>query len=151
IPFTSTAANTIIRFEALNDFDDGTMGIDRVEVASECAAQPTAGIVDSSVVNYACANDTFYVRLAGYSLSRGLTYEWQTSPNGTAWTSVANSNTPVLATSMNADTWYRCIVSCTSVSLADTTPARLIPLAPFYYCYCNSAADNSLNSQVNIG
>jgi hypothetical protein len=151
VPFTSTAANTIIRFKALNDFDDATIGVDKLQVVSACTGQPNAGIVDSTIINYACANDTFYVRLAGTSLAGGLTYEWQTSSNGTSWSSVANSNTPVLATSMNADTWYRCIVRCTASGLADTTPARLITLAPFYYCYCASAADNSVQSQVNIG
>jgi len=151
IPFTSTATNTIIRFKALNDFDDATMGIDRLQVVAACAGQPSAGTVDSATVNYACANDTFYLKLSGTSLAGGLTYEWQTSGNGSSWTSVANSNTPVLATSMNADTWYRCIVTCTASSLTDTTPARLVTIAPFYYCYCASAANNSVQSQVNIG
>jgi hypothetical protein len=151
IQFNSTAANTIIRFRSSADFEDGDMGIDKLQVAGLCSGQPDAGTVDSVTVLYTCPNDTFYVRLRENTVAGGLFYEWQTSPNGSAWTSVPSGNTPVLASSLTADTWYRCIVTCIGSGMGDTTAAQLIKKAPSYYCYCSSAAENSLNSAINIG
>lgn len=110
-----------------------------------CAGSPVAGTISNASP---CPNVTFSLSLVGATQAAGLTYLWQQSTNATTWVN-AGSTTPSLTTAIAANTYFRCIVTCTNSNLADTTVVKLIALAPFYTCYCNSAPSSNL--YVDIG
>jgi len=150
---SSNSAHTIIRFKAsASSTGFGDIAIDYVRVLPLCVGKPSAGNVAPVTP---CSNNDFRLALQQSAQTGGLTYLWQDSISGQAgWTSSGISN----ATQVNATanipqaTWFRCIVACTNSGLADTTPAYFAALAPFYYCYCNSYANNiNIGATLNIG
>ncbi len=146
IPVTSNSATTVIRFKAriaISTYDYTDIGLDYVRLLPPCAGQPNAGTVSVPVLP--CPNVNFNIALAGNTQAAGLTYNWEKSANGTTgWTNgtIVNSNSQICTDNINTPTYYRCTVTCTNASLPNSsvTPAYLVNLAPFYYCYCNSNA-----------
>ena len=147
--FTSTSSKTVIRFQGKSEaiFGSGTdINIDAVQVVPPCAGTPNAGIISNATP---CAGATFTLNLIGGAPAAGITYEWQSSPNGTTnWTMVPGGTLPILSTTISAPTYFRLIATCTNSSQADTTPVKLIQLANFYYCYCTSNATNSTGADI---
>lgn len=77
-----------------------------------CSGAPVAGNAVSSVTT-ACVGATFELSLTGTSLVTGLTYQWQTSPNGTTgWTDIPGATSNRLTTSQTTTSFYRANVSC---------------------------------------
>lgn len=78
----------------------------------------------------ACMNESFTLKLNG-SIATGLTYQWQSSANGLAWTDINQATDASLTTTQTASTWYRCIVTCSaggtaiSGSIQELTPLPL--------------------------
>jgi len=138
----STSAQTIIRFQGLNDASDD-IGIDYVRVLEPCSGTPVAGTVDS--LN-PCSGVNFNLSLSGTTAAGGLTYIWQESPDGVNWTPVPGGNLPIVTYNITTPTWFRAIVACGAN--ADTSDPVLFNLATFYYCYCNSAAQSSMDDDI---
>ncbi len=97
------------------------MGFDVIP-ASACTAPPVAGTATSSVTNV-CSGTNFNLGLTGNSTGSGQTYQWQHSTTGTSlWSNFgAPSSSPALAISQTATSFYRCIVTCSSVSDTSTS------------------------------
>lgn len=81
-----------------------------------CAGAPIAGTVNpaSQVV---CGSATF--SLSGYSLTTGISFKWQDSVSGGGWadvTSGVGDTTPTYATTISADRYFRCRVTCNNSS-----------------------------------
>ena len=85
-----------------------------------CSGTPTAGTTVSSS-NPICASTNFTLSLSGTSAVTGLTYQWQSSPNGTAWTNIGAATAATLTTSQTTDTYYRCNVTCAGNTAASTS------------------------------
>jgi len=144
VPIASTSTQTIIRFRGVSDFSDD-IGIDDVKVLLPCAGTPTAGVVDSLAP---CSGQNFVLTSTGTTLAAGITYQWQESLNGTTWVNSTNGNMASLNANITTPTWYRLIVNCTNSNIADTSAPRLLQLGAFYYCYCQSAATNTLDDDI---
>ncbi|RYZ55342.1 MAG: T9SS type A sorting domain-containing protein [Sphingobacteriales bacterium] len=138
----STSAQTVIKFRGLNDVSDD-LGIDYVRVLLPCNGTPVAGTVDSLLP---CSGEDFNLSLNGTTAAGGLVYQWQESPDGVTWTNLAGGNLPIVTTNITTPTWFRAIVSCGAN--ADTSDGVFFDIAPFYYCYCNSAALESQDDDI---
>ncbi len=100
--------------------------------ASLCTSSITAGNAVSSTTT-ACSGNPFTLSLSGTTQALGMTYQWESSPNGTTgWTPISSNGATkrTFVTSQSVNTFYRCKVSCgaTSVytsSVAVTTPAAV--------------------------
>jgi hypothetical protein len=94
--------------------------------ALPCTAPPTAGQATSSS-SIVCPNTPFQLSLTGASGGMGMTYQWQSSANGTSgWTNVASATNATVTTSQTATTYYRARLTCsgqtaTSASVQVTT------------------------------
>lgn len=144
----SNAANTIIRFVAKADYQYyNDIGIDYVRVLPACTGTPVAGTVNDASP---CANTNFDLTLSGSSASGNLSYQWQDSTAASpAWSNVSPGGTTAIGTgNINGPTWFRCIVTCNNSGLSDTTAPKLIELAAFYYCYCNSSAQYNWDDDI---
>jgi hypothetical protein len=111
-----------------------------------CAGAPTAGTVTAPTA--ACSGTNFYLGLAGSDFSTGITYQWQSSPNGTVYTNIAGAIYSVDTVSQTASTFYRCIVTCTASGLPSTTNAVNVTMNPFSVCYCASNATNISDEDI---
>jgi hypothetical protein len=136
IPIASPT--TVFRFRAKAGYQySDNMYLDAVRITPPCVGGPSAGRIDTVI---ACKGVPFKMKLTGgATLAAGLTYQWQSRPAGTtAWSALPGGNIAAPTTTINANTDFRVIVTCTNVTpnISDTTPVYSLTLAPFYYCYC---------------
>jgi hypothetical protein len=158
IPLTATPGTTVMRVINVEIFSSASINpcgtyiwgetedyLVNIIPLTPCAGSPIAGTISNATP---CPNVNFTLSLIGATQAAGLTYLWQQSTNATTWVN-AGSTTPSLTTAIAANTYYRCIITCTNSNISDTTVVKLISLAPFYSCYCNSAPSSNL--YVDIG
>ncbi len=134
----------------LNNGPTNFIGIIRFIPGYPCEGKPGPSyIVGPDPV---CPNDTFTQRVqSGVGFVLDLEYQWQYSANGTTWNNYvgAGYNTDRITDIINSPKYYRAIVTCKNSGLKDTTPAKYITIAPFYYCYCKSSAADT--NGIDIG
>lgn len=153
IPFTATAGNVRMRlqFESGNSLQDpcSTLSYNGQALDFEvhitglagCVGTPTAGAAVSTSSSV-CSNAPFTLNLTGTSAATGMSFQWQSSPNGTAWSNLgsAQPHIPYIVTSQSAATHYRCIVTCTSSAMSSTSTPVVVNQNSFLLCYCNPGA-----------
>jgi len=84
---------------------------------------PNAGNATASST-LACVGQSVSVNLNGASTTPGLTYQWQSSPNGSTWTSITSATTAVLTQTIAGVTYYQAILGCAS-NTAVSSPAQV--------------------------
>lgn len=105
----------------------------RFDVPVPCSGTPAPGNTVSNI-NPVCPGQTFTLSLQNTTPGTGVTYQWQSSPDGSTWTNVSGATSSSLNTSQTAATYYRCGVTCSS----NTTFSNALQLNmnTFLYCYC---------------
>ncbi len=92
--------------------------------ATPCVAPPTGGQAVSTVPTV-CPNTSFNLSLTGASGGQGMTYQWQSSANGTTgWTNVTGLNNGNVTTTQTTTTWYRAVLTC-SGQTANSLPVQV--------------------------
>ena len=100
-------------------------------VAGTASATPAAGVSTTS----------FTLSLAGTTLATGLTYQWQSSPDGSSWSNIGGATDPTYTFSgLFSNTYYQCVVTCGGSGLSGTSTTVYVPVfcQPFYYYGCSS-------------
>jgi hypothetical protein len=131
VTLNSNAARAVIRFLAVSDFGDDDIGIDNLTVAGACTGRPSAGII--SAPNSVCPNQSFSLAATGATAGGTITYQWQSSPDGTSWTNIANATSNALSQAITNTTRYRFIIGCGASSQNDTSAAVTIAVTPTPY------------------
>jgi len=92
-----------------------------------CTGTPTAGTAVASPSTGGAAT-SFTLSLSGSTLASGLTYQWQSSSSSSGpWTSISGAtNSTYNFTGISANTYYQCIVTCTSTSMSSTSTNVLV-------------------------
>ena len=90
-----------------------------------CSATPEAGTASATVTTGSCTPYATSLSLTGVTTGVfGLTYQWQSSPDGvTAYSNVAGATNSSFAPTVSAGIFYRAVVTCSYASLFDTTNA----------------------------
>lgn len=92
----------------------------------------TAGTINSSAGNPICGSGSTSLSLTGTVPQNGVNYQWQTSANGTTGWANTGTNAATYATgNITTTTYYRCIVTCATGSVSDTTPVYTLTVNPF--------------------
>jgi hypothetical protein len=137
----SNSPTTIVRFTGSQNYGSSynaaDIHIDAVRVFPPCSGLPVAGTIDSVEP---CAGKDFTLQLKGTSANAGLTYQWQYRVTGGAspvWTNLTGGNIPRPTANITVPTSFRAIVTCTGSGQSDTSKVLNVPIAPFYYCYCD--------------
>ncbi|MEZ4721770.1 MAG: hypothetical protein R2813_07850, partial [Flavobacteriales bacterium] len=78
---------------------------------TSCSGTPIAGSAEASQ-NLACSVDPVTLSLSGATAALGITYQWQSSPDSSSWTNIAGATNAVHTTTISANTYFRCLVSC---------------------------------------
>ncbi len=121
---TSVAANAVLRFAAIGDFGGSDIGLDSlsVSIAPSCAGSPTAGTVLATQTS-GCTAYPSTVSASTPLLLTGITYQWQSSPDGTTYTDVSGATNTSYTASVSGNIYYRFYVTCTLSGLSDTSSA----------------------------
>lgn len=116
--------------------------------AAVCSGTPSAGITQSTAPSV-CSGTSFTLSTStpptGLS---GITYVWQSSPDGITYTNIAGATSATYTTSQATSTYYQAIVSCTASGMSDTTTAIQVTMNPFTNCYCTSSATNTADEDI---
>lgn len=95
-------------------------------VAPPCtAAGLTAGAATASMPSL-CAGEPFSVTLTGATVATGLTYQWQSSANGTSWNNISGATRFLENMSQTASTYYRAVVTCANGGSANSAAVQVI-------------------------
>lgn len=105
-----------------------------------CSGQPIAGTTTTNNPS-PCIGQQVLLGISGNTFNGGLVYQWISSPTGNpgTWVPVTGANGPYYVASLTGNTCFRCIVTCTTNNLFDTSSSLCINpgiYTPYSTCYC---------------
>ena len=107
--------------------------------AAACSGTPTAGATVVSP-SYGNATTPFTLSLTGSTIAGGITYQWQSSPDGITFTNIPGATLAGYNfTGISASTYYECVETCPTYATATSTSA-LAALIPTPSCFPTSAS-----------
>jgi len=113
--------------------------------ATPCTGTPAPGNTISNA-NPACPSVNFNLSLQNSTSGTGVTYQWQSSPNGSTWSNVGGATNSTLSTSQTVATYYRCNVTCSGNTTASNP--LLVTMNSVNNCYCNSGATSTADEDI---
>ncbi len=130
------ASSIQMRFTWVGDYD-WWWAIDNVQLKSfaGCSADPIAGTTFTPN-QQVCSGINFLLSLVGADSGIVITYQWQSSADGTNWSDISGATSSTLSTNATSATYYRCVLSCTGFSASSA--AVLVTLKSTIQCYCNT-------------
>lgn len=109
-----------------------------VQVGQSVACSlPVLGGVAAANPSAVCPNQNVSLIVSGQSTGTGITYQWQSSPDGTNWTDIVGATSFSYVTTISANTQFRCGISCSSSPFVYSSGVS-VSLNDFFACYCNT-------------
>ncbi len=143
-PLPTNAAGTF-RADSSNVFDAASSG---------CTGTPAQGGTVSAANASVCAGSGTTLTLTGATGGAGITYQWQSSPNGTTWTAISGATGLSYTTpGLTAATQYRVIVSCganATNSTSATVSVNTVSVAPITAGYTNPMNVGATQTLANV-
>ena len=99
-------------------------------LAPGCSGVPAPGTTTAATVNI-CSGQSAALSLSGLDplAIPVLSFQWQSSTNGTSFSNIGGANAQSYNSSnLSQDTWFRCIVTCSTSGLSDTSAALQISI-----------------------
>jgi hypothetical protein len=115
--------------------------------ATPCSGQPTAGAA-TAAINPVCPSVPTALTLSGATLGSGLTYQWQSSTDGITYSNIPGATGGGYNATQTSNTYYQCIVTCTSSGLTSTSTPILVTTNTFVNCYCASNATSTVDEEI---
>jgi hypothetical protein len=154
IPTTATTGNTVMRIICAEGYAATgfniltpcvTYGYGETEdyliniiAANACAGTPDAGAALASATTV-CPTTPVNMSLNNATVASGITYQWLSATSASGpWTPIAGANIATYNTTVAADTYFACVLTCTASAASDTSVAVQVLSTPFYQCYCNT-------------
>ncbi len=110
-----------------------------VATAPNCLTPPAGGTI-AGPAGPVCPNIPFVLSISGDSFGLGLSYQWQSSPDGSTWTDIPGATTPNYTASHTTLTHYRRITTCSGQS--DPSTSISVGVKPIIDCYCPSGSED---------
>lgn len=126
-----------------------TTTVTNTSASAACTDPATAGTAVSTPA-MACPSQNITLSLTGSSVGSGLTYQWQSSPDGVAFSPIGGAINSTLTTTQSATTYYNCIVTC-SAGTPVTSSNVQVNMNSFSGCYCTpTSAGGACVTNVTI-
>lgn len=107
-----------------------------------CTGSPAPGNTISNS-NPVCLSAPFSLSLQVATPGSGVTYQWQSSPDGTIWTNIPTGGTlATFNTSQTVATYYRANVTCG----VNTTPSNALQVTMTTLCYCAAGGTSATSA-----
>lgn len=87
-----------------------------------------------------CAGVSANLSLSSTSSAAGITYQWQSSSNGTSFVNIPNANEITLQIILEETTWYRCKITCQNSGQSSYSTSKKIERVTGASCYCDAGA-----------
>ena len=113
--------------------------------STPCVGTPAPGNTVSTA-NPVCPGASFTLSPQNATAGSGVTYQYQSSPDGVTWTDVAGATSSTYTTNTNVTRYYRLKVTC-SGNTATSNPIQITVNSPSN-CYCTPPATNCNFSDV---
>ncbi|RYH14703.1 hypothetical protein EON65_33205, partial [archaeon] len=101
-----------------------------------------------STVPAACSG-AFTLSLQNSFPSGSVTYQWESSADGSTWTAIASGTNATYSATQTTATHYRAVVTCLSGGTTSTSQALFVPMGAFYNCYCAAVNGGGTGSMIN--
>jgi len=108
-----------------------------------CSPGSLGGGNTQSTVTAACASSSFLLTVTGASFGTGLTYQWESSPDGATWTPINTATSSTYTATQSTATYYRRKMSCSGTD-AYSVPIQITQNG-FLNCYCNTGLTGNIN------
>ncbi|MBS1938393.1 MAG: choice-of-anchor J domain-containing protein, partial [Bacteroidetes bacterium] len=123
--------------------------------SSACSVLPAPG--NTTGPSNICANTNFTLGVQNSTVGLGVSYQWESSTDGSTWANAAGTSTNITyTTSLTASTWYRCQVTCTNTGTVASAALQVSLLNDPCQCgayaanYASSTADEDIGN-VTVG
>ena len=143
LPITSVSLQSV-DMDAYADGVTLVLALNITYTSSACSGTPAPGNTLSSA-NPACPSANFTLSLQNLTPGSGVTYLWESSPDGSSWTPTAGISASY-TTSQTTATWYQCQVTCAGITTT-STPLQ-VTMNPFMSCYCPSGATSIADEEI---
>ena len=110
-----------------------------------CTGSPAPGNTFSSEVSI-CPDTPFNLSLQNNTIGGGVTYQWKSSNDNVTFTNIPGAIFSTLSISQTSATYYKCAVTCSSLS--GTSAAVQVGLNNFYDCYCSLSATSGGDTDI---
>ncbi len=87
----------------------------------ECDGKPDAGSAKAASATLCKPGERILLSLDGTTAATGMTYQWQSSPDGTTWADLDGAIKDTFTVSVLDNTQYRAIVTCSKSAVSDTS------------------------------
>lgn len=120
-----------------------------------CSGTPTPGNTLSSTA-LACNGVGFSLSLQNSVVGSGVTYQWQTSPDGLSYTNASGVSTDAsYSASQTTASYYQCVVTCAGSGQSTTSTPVMVGMNNPLNCYCTPSyttgkTDGDLISNISI-
>ena len=117
------------------------------QVQAPCSGTPVPGSAISSLSNV-CSTNAFLLSDTGSTSGvSGLTYQWQSSPDGTNWSNIVGATaTTDSIKNQSVATYYRRVTTCSASVSSANSSAVLVGMNPTILCVCSPGAGVTLHS-----
>jgi hypothetical protein len=133
---TASSSNTTL-FSTTNAWP-GTGTILTFSPPAPCTPPPAPGNTVASISS-GCSGFSSALSLQNSTSGSGVSYQWQSSPNGVdTWTNVGTNSATYTTSPLTTTTWFQCLVTCsTGPSTVNSTPVQLTVAEPAvtYFTY----------------
>ncbi|PQJ08714.1 hypothetical protein CJD36_022850, partial [Flavipsychrobacter stenotrophus] len=126
---TSGTAPLLANVTTTTGTTGSTYSGDYVAGNSLCTS-PTAGAATSSSTSV-CSGSNVTLSLTGASLGAAISYQWQSSPNGSTYSDISGATTSTYTANMSVLTYFKCNVGCIptgSTALSSPVSITITPL-----------------------
>jgi len=106
--------------------------------AAPCAGTPAPGNTVASVTS-GCSGTNTTLSFSTPVIGSGLTYQWQSASSSAGpWTNISGATSTTFSTTITANTWYQCVVTCTEPGggSGTSTPTNVTLISDA--CVCNA-------------
>ena len=115
-------------------FEDYTINV--VPVPS-CSGTPNAGTASISL-STGCPGSSFNLSSTGLSTGTGISYQWQSSTNGTVWSNISGATATTYSTTTSSTLQYRMLTTCSISSLSNNSNAVTFTVNSTGACTCGN-------------
>lgn len=110
-----------------------------------CSGTPSPGNTISSAASV-CPTVPFTLSLQNATTGSGVTYQWKSSTDNITFSDITGATLSSLTTSQSVSTYYKCIVTCSSVTGTSTSVQVIVN--GFENCYCTLSATATADSDI---
>ena len=149
----SKGGSTVLSSASCTSYSDGETEDYQVNLmVPACSGIPTAGTT-TCISSSVCPDINFTVKVSGATTGlSGLTYQWQKSSDGSAWTDIAGAIADTLLITQSVATYYRRKITCTASAQSTFSSGLQIGMNPYTACYCipgNSTCSGSIIVRID--